>query len=615
MKTIFKIIKTIWKILITSIRVFTSIIIILPLLILLVIVFYQPAIDVPDGAALILAPEGIIVEHQSIMDPFTELAGKILGIPVQIETPLQDILDAIKAAAVDERIKLMVIYPAKIESISLSQLFDIGQAIEQFKASGKKVIAAADSFNQAQYYLASHADEIFMNPMGEVGLHGFGMYRLYMKSLLDKLEIQFHTFTVGTYKSALEPFTRNDMSPAAKEANQQWLDSLWNLFCHDIAKQRGLTVERINNLVNHPDLYLARNGGDSAVTALNAGLIDGLKDRKQVEEYLVGLMGNSDTGSGLREISFYNYMQTIQPSYTKRQEGEAAVAIIIAQGNIVVENGTHGQIEAKSLIGQIRRAKKDNSIKALVLRIDSGGGSAFASEQIRQELANFRNTGKPLIISMASMAASGAYWLSADADLIMASPVTLTGSIGIFGAMPTIDRSLARVGIYSDGTGTTSVAGGASLVRPLAPSLARATQLKVENIYNKFITIVSEGRDMPMLKVEAAAQGRIWEGMKAKELGLIDETGSLADAVERAAELAGMETVTGIYIQTPGGLQALVEGMRQQTSVLLREQNDLSSFISIVAKHGNNGLSFLMGQHDPAGIYAHSLLPPSPVSF
>lgn len=615
MKTIFKIIKTIWKILITSIRVFTSIIIILPLLILLVIVFYQPAIDVPDGAALILAPEGIIVEHQSIMDPFTELADKILGIPVQIETPLQDILDAIKAAAVDERIKLMVIYPAKIESISLSQLFDIGQAIEQFKASGKKVIAAADSFNQAQYYLASHADEIFMNPMGEVGLHGFGMYRLYMKSLLDKLEIQFHTFTVGTYKSALEPFTRNDMSPAAKEANQQWLDSLWNLFCHDIAKQRGLTVERINNLVNHPDLYLARNGGDSAVTALNAGLIDGLKDRKQVEEYLVGLMGNSDTGSGLREISFYNYMQTIQPSYTKRQEGEAAVAIIIAQGNIVVENGTHGQIEAKSLIGQIRRAKKDNSIKALVLRIDSGGGSAFASEQIRQELANFRNTGKPLIISMASMAASGAYWLSADADLIMASPVTLTGSIGIFGAMPTIDRSLARVGIYSDGTGTTSVAGGASLVRPLAPSLARATQLKVENIYNKFITIVSEGRDMPMLKVEAAAQGRIWEGMKAKELGLIDETGSLADAVERAAELAGMETVTGIYIQTPGGLQALVEGMRQQTSVLLREQNDLSSFISIVAKHGNNGLSFLMGQHDPAGIYAHSLLPPSPVSF
>jgi protease-4 len=615
MKTIFKIIKTIWKILITGVRVFANIILIVPLLILLVIVFYRPQVDVPDGAALILAPKGVIVERQSTMDPFTEIADRILGIPVHIETPLQDILDAINAASVDDKIKMLVIYPAEIESIRLNQLLDIGRAIEQFKTSGKKVIAIGDSFNQAQYYLAAHADEIFMNPMGEVELRGFGIYRLYMKSFLDKLNIQFHTFKVGTYKAALEPFTRDDMSPAAKEANQQWLDSLWSLFCHDIASQRNLTIERINNLVNNQDLYLAKNNGDSALMALNSGLVDALKNSKQLEEYLTSIVGKSNT-SGFKKISFYDYMQTIQSSYTERQEGEAAVGIIIAQGDIVTENGTMEQIDGQSISRQIRKAGEDNSIKALVIRINSGGGSAFASEQIRQELLRFRATGKPVVISMASMAASGAYWLSADADLVMASPVTLTGSIGIFGAIPTFENTLAKAGIYSDGTGTTSVAGGASFARPLNPILARATQLKVEHGYHKFLTIISEGRDMDMAEVEVAAQGRIWDGMKAKELGLVDEIGSLSDAVGRAAELADMEIGTGIYLRKPDGLQALLAGMQEeQISVFFKEQGKLPSLISTVDKHGNNGFSFLVGRHDPENIYAHSLLPPSVVNL
>lgn len=594
---------------------FANIILIVPLLILLVIVFYRPPVDVPYGAALILAPEGSIVEQRSVMDPFTEAAGKIFGAPVQVETPLQDILDVINAASVDERIKLLAIYPTKIESISLNQLLDIGNAIEQFKASGKKVIAVGDSFNQAQYYLAAHADEILMNPMGEVRLHGFGMYRLYMKSFLDKLSIQFHTFKVGTYKSALEPFIRDDMSPAAKEANQQWLDSLWSLFCNDIAEQRGLTVERINNLVNNQDLYLKKTGGDGAKMALDTGLVDALKNSQQLEKYLTELVGRNEAGPGFPKISFYDYMRTIQPSYTNLEEGEVAVGIIIAQGDIVTENGTVEQISAESLVRQIQRARKNSSIEALVLRIDSGGGSAFASERIRQELLRFSETGKPLVISMASMAASGAYWLSADADLIMASPVTLTGSIGIFGAIPTFEQTLAKAGIYSDGTGTTSVAGGASFVRPLAPSLARATQLKVENGYHKFLTIISEGREMDMAEVEAAGQGRIWDGIKARELGLIDEIGSLTDAVGRASELAGMKMATGVYITPPGGLQAVVQRMQKQASVFIKKQTSMPDLMSTVHKHGNNGLTFLAGQHDPANIYAHSLLPPSAVTF
>ncbi len=615
MKLILKIIKIIWKTLITGVRVFANLILILPLLILLVIIFFRPPVNVPDGAALILAPEGDIVEQRSVIDPITKAAGRFFGVPVHMETPLQGILDAINAATRDERIKLMVIYPAKIESISLNQLIDIGQAIEQFKASGKKVIAAGDSFNQAQYYLAAHADEIFMNPMGEVGLHGFGMYRLYMKSFLDRLSIQFHTFKAGTYKAALEPFMRDDMSPAAKEANQKWLSSLWNLFCHDIAKQRELTVERINNLINNQDIYLEKTNGDSAAMALNNGLIDGLKTREQLKDHLINLVGRSETGPGLRNISFYDYMQTIQPSYSKRKKDKPAVGIIIAQGDIVSEGGAIGEISAEAIARQIQRIIRDDSIKALVLRIDSGGGSAFASERIRQELLRCRDAGKPVVISMASMAASGAYWLSANADLIMASPVTLTGSIGVFGAIPTIDQTLAKAGIYSDGTGTTSVAGGASLVRPLDPILYRATQLKVENGYHRFLTIISEGRDMPMAKVKAAAEGRIWDGMKAKELGLVDEMGSLSDAVERAAKLADMEFVTGIYIKHPVGLQALVQQMKRQVSVFIHGQTDVAAFISIVNKHGNNGLSFLIKHPDPSNIYAHSLLPPSPVSL
>ncbi len=600
---------------ITGVRVFANIILILPLIIILIIVLHQPTIEVPHGAALILAPRGIIVEQRSVMDPITKAVGQLLGTPTRMETPLQDILDAIHAASTDERIKLLIIVPTKIESISLNQLLDIGQALETFKASGKKVIAAGSSFNQAQYYLAAHADKIFMNPMGEVRLHGFGFYRLYMKSFLEKLGVQLHAFTVGTYKAALEPFLRNDMSPAAKEANQQWLDALWNLFCQQIAAQRGLTIERINNLIENQDIYLKRVNGDSARMALETGLIDGLKNRQQFEDYLIDLVGKNDTGTSFKQISFYHYMQTIQPSYATRQQDEPAVGIIVAQGNIVHGEGGMDEISSRALIRQIQRAKRDDSIKALVLRINSGGGSAFASEQIRQELLLFRNTGKPVVISMASMAASGAYWLAADADLIMASPMTLTGSIGIFGAIPTIEKTLAKAGIYSDGIGTTSIAGGASLMRPLDPSLARAIQLRVENGYHQFLTIISEGREMPMGEVKALAEGRIWDGMKAKELGLVDEIGSLSDAVKRAAELADMELATGVYMISPFGLRALIAQIKNQVSVFIQGQTGMPKLMSTIDKHGNNEFDFIIKRPDPANIYAHSLLSPSAVTL
>lgn len=604
-----------WKALSTGAKVATNLVFLLSVVFLAGLFLFHPQTKVPNGAALVLDLEGDIVEQRSAIDPMARVINKFAGAPVHEETLLQDILDAVNSAADDERIKLLVLSPSGLKNVGLNQLRDIGQAIERFKNSGKIVIAGDDSFSQSQYYLAAFADEIYLNPMGGIDLHGFGVFRLYFKELIDKLNVKLHVFRVGTFKSALEPFLRDNMSPAAKEANRQWLTQLWTTYCRDIGKQRGLPVELINNFINNLDLFLEKAHGDGATMALNIGLIDGLKTHRQLNDYLSSLVGRDDNGSGFKKISFYDYLNTITPSYSDHSADSPAVGIIVAQGNIVNGQGGVGQIGADTLILQLRKARKNKNIKAVVLRIDSGGGSAFASERIRQELLFTQDAGKPVVISMGTLAASGAYWLSADADAILASPVTLTGSIGIFGAVPTFEQSLARAGIFSDGIGTTSLAGGISITRELPSALSRSLQMGVEHGYQQFIGIVAKGRKLPLSRVEEIAEGRVWDGKTAMEIGLVDGTGSLEDAVDRASELAGLDSPTGIYIDFPSTFFSSLQQFGRVAVQKILYSKTLPSPLAVVTRQVRQQFDFILEQPDPKNMYAHSLLSSSTIDF
>ncbi len=600
----------IWKFLTVGAAVISGLFLLAGTAMFLFLFFYSPETKVPEGAALVLAPRGKIVEHKSALDPMTRLINNMAGIPLREELQLQDIIEGIRRAADDDRIKLLVLAPDRLTSASLNQLSDIGGAIETFKESGKAVIAIGDNFSQGQYYLASRADKIYLNPMGAVNLQGFGVFRLYMRDLLDKLSVNFHVFKVGTFKSALEPYIRNDMSPAAKKANQQWLGNLWGQFRNDIAGHRGIPPRAIDNAVNKLADNMRIAGGDTGEMALNNGLVDELKTRHEMRQYLQKLVGSNSKGTSYKQIGFNDYLTTFTSAYAKSvPEEEERVGIIVAQGNIVYGEAAVGQIGSDALSKQIRRARKNKQIKALVLRIDSGGGSAFASELIRQELLLTQQADKPVVISMGSMAASGAYWIAADADKIFASPTTLTGSIGIFGAMPTFEKSLARLGVFNDGTGTTNLAGAGNPTRALPENFSAAMQTGVERGYRRFIDIVAAGRDMEPAAVEKIAEGRVWDGSTALELGLVDELGTLDDAVSAAAKLAGLPTDKGVYLQgAESSAEMILKSLGAAESALSSANAPVIDAAAAILQQLAPPFDFLAAD-DPQHMYSHCLLP------
>ena len=584
-------------------------------ILLIISLFMKPPVTVPDGAALIIAPKGEIVEETTVISPFSRLVNGFAGLPVPEETLLQDVLDAIKAGADDDRIQVLVLSLGKMGHSGLNQLRAIGSGIERFKESGKKVIAVDDQYGQGQYYLASFADEVLLNPMGGVYLRGFGVFRLYVGEFMDRLAVKFHVFKVGSYKSAAEPLVRNNMSAEDREANQLWLDNLWSRFCADIAANRGFEPQFINIVINNLPLYLRRAEGSSSRMALEAKLVDGLKTRPEMDDFMVSLVGRDAKGKTFKQIHFADYLQTVKRSHTAPAKQGDRVGIIVARGNIMYGEDIPGQIGSDSLCRRIRQAREDDRVKALVLRIDSGGGSAFASEQIRQELLLLQQSGKPLVVSMGAMAASGAYWISAGADRIYASPFTLTGSIGIFGVFPTFDETMAKIGITSDGTGTTKLAGAGNPTIPLGPELGEAIQLGVEEGYGRFISIVAEGRDMEPEKVYELAEGRVWDGATARELGLVDELGDLEDAVAAAGMLAGTDDFSTILIRASEPSFRLLRKLGSGSTV----KSELPLFHPFGVPAWLSGLQqqvevFALGG-DPADIYAHSLIPRPAVTF
>jgi len=580
-------------------------------------VLYTPPVQVPMHSALLLALEGDIVEQRSPMDPIARILGRLTDTPIRTEIFLQDILDTIHAAGDDPRIKLLVLNTNGMGNASLDQIRTIGAAIDSFKRTGKKVIAVGDNFNQAQYYLASWADKIYLHPMGAVNIRGFSVFRLYARELIDKLAINFHVFRVGAFKSAAEPLMRDNMSAEEKEDTGLWLGKLWDIYCDDIAKNRKLERQTFVDNINQTVTQLGSVDGDRARLALAAGLVDGLKTHQEIEHLLIQEVGPAPGKGSFNSIGFQKYLDTVTPSYTDSQEKKELIGIITASGNILPGKGAVGQIGADDLVKRIRKARQDARVKAIVLRIATGGGSAFASELIREELAAAKKDGKIVVVSMGAMAASGGYWLAAEADAIVAAPTTLTGSIGIFGAIPTLDKTLAQIGLRSDGIGTTDIAHFGSLARPMSEAEAAAIQLDVERGYRQFVDVVAKGRMMAAAEAEKLAEGRVWDGGTALSLGLVDRLGDLKDAVDEAAKRAKIPAENGYYIElTPDNYLERLKRIERPVEALAARLWPAALIPDSLRRPIAEQLDlFLPGSNDPRGIYSHCLLPLSALSF
>jgi len=500
----------------------------------------------PEKAALLLNISGTVVDQKSAVNPLQALMGE--PTPEQHEVLLRDVIEAINYAAKDPAINSLVMELDSLMYLGISKTQEIARALESFRTSGKSIVAVGDYFTQDQYLLASHADTVIVHPLGGVALEGYSSYRNYFREALEKISVNVHIFRAGDHKSAVEPFIRDDMSPGEKELTSRWLDDLWGQYAKIVETQRKLTPGAVNDYVNNFTERLQSQGGDAAQAALEAGLVDKVLGRSEGNDYLVNLVGASNEDDLYEAVEFERYVAHKRPLSLRALEGDR-VAVITAEGNIVPGEQPPGNIGGDTLAQLIRDTAATDGVKAIVLRINSGGGSMFASEIIRQQVLHAREKGLPVVVSMGAVAASGGYYIAADADEIWATPSTITGSIGVFAAFPTFEDLLQRVGIHTDGVGTTELAGSLRADRPLNPELVAALTSGVEFAYNSFVQIVAEGRQLSIAEVDPLAQGRVWSANDALQKGLVDNVGSLGDAIAAAAVRAQLKDYEVDYVE------------------------------------------------------------------
>ncbi|MFK7955400.1 MAG: signal peptide peptidase SppA [Lysobacterales bacterium] len=504
----------------------------------------SPVMMVRDQTTLVLAPQGVVVEEYS--NDATERALSQLMDEQLPETRMRDLLKAISKAAVDDRISRMLIRTDYLWGVAPSQLQELKSAIGQFKDSGKSVLAYGYGMSQAQYYLAALADEVWLHPEGLILLEGFGVYRNYYKEGLDKLAVDVHLFRVGEYKSAAEPYIRNDMSDYSRESNMYWLDSLWTQYLDEVSAQRDMTPEQLAAHVEGFADDLREVGGRASEAALAAGLVDQLGTEDELRAYLLEDGEYDSELDSFRQLDAELYLQA---NTSFALSGGDQIAVVVAQGAIMGGEQSPGTVGGESTAKLIRRARANNDTKALVLRVDSPGGGVLPSEQIRREIELTRASGIPVVVSMSSVAASGGYWISMSANEIWANPATITGSIGIFGLLTSFPKTLEKVGVYTDGVGTTSMAGALRADRPLQPHVADIIQQIIEDGYERFIGKVAQAREMTPAAVDMIARGRVWSGQQALDRGLVDNLGGLNDAIASAANLAGLSQFETRYVE------------------------------------------------------------------
>ena len=495
---------------------------------------------VPRTAALVIAPQGELVEQLS-GDSVRRAFGEASGGPAP-ETLLRDVTDAITAAKADSRIKLIVLDVEELGPSGLSKLQEIGAVLRDFRASGKRVIAAGDSFSQSQYYLAAQAGEIYLDPMGEVAVTGFAYYRMYFKDAIDKLSVDLNVFRAGTFKSYTDQFSRSDMAPSEREETSVWLESLWNAYTQDVQHARSLPATALKDFIAEQPAALQAVNGDMAKMALQRGLVTALKSRRQVADDLKGLVGEDDNNHSFNSIGMNQYLAAVRAKHVLKSKSDTKVGIIVASGEIFDGRQAPGSIGGESTSNLLREARYDKSVKAVVLRVDSPGGSEFASEKILREVQALRKAGKPVVVSMSTYAASGGYYIAAAANQIFASPTTITGSIGVFSYIPTFQRTLEKIGVKTDGIGTTPLAGDLRIDRALGQVTKQILQASVDHAYAQFLRRVADGRKKSVEEVDKIAQGRVWSGADAQRIGLVDQLGGLKDATVAAAKLAQLGT-------------------------------------------------------------------------
>jgi protease-4 len=505
-------------------------------LVILALIDTADTLIIQPDTALILRPQGTVVEEYS-GTPLDYALEQAAG-SVRSETRLRDLTEAVRRAAEDDRIVRLVIDPAYLWRIGLASLHELEAAVAEFKAAGKPVVALADTLNQQQYYLAALADEVWLNPKGIVWIDGFAAYRNYYAEGLGKLEVEVNLFRAGDYKSAVEPWVRSDMSPEAKENNLFWIGNLWQQYLETISRHRGIPLEDLSAAINEYADRVDAADGDFARFALEIGLVDRLMGRPEAHLALAQQGAPAAGSEGFRQIDYRNYLAVT--GLKKPLASGGKVVVVVAEGEIVRGVQPQGIVGDVTLSEKLRNLVEDTEAKAVVLRIDSPGGDAFAAEKIRSEIQVLRESGKTVVVSMGNVAASGGYWISMGADEIWASPSSITGSIGVYGILPTFGRPLEKLGIRTDGVGTTPLAGKLRLDRPLDPDLRRIFQRAVDRTYEDFIDLVAEARRMSAQDVLDVAEGRVWSGIQAKERGLVDQTGTLQEAIDAAARIAGL---------------------------------------------------------------------------
>ncbi|GIU15063.1 protease [Shewanella sp. c952] len=592
-----------WNIVNGTRKLFLNLIFFGLIIALIVTLSSEETLKVEDGSALVLNLSGTIVDQKRRVDPIEAAMKSGSAKDGSGEILLSDVIDVVNNASSDARISQLVLDLGQLRGTGMSKLQSIGDALNNFKETGKPIVAHANWFGQNQYFLASYADSIYLNPQGSVEIEGLGRYRQYFKSALDKLKIKAHVFRVGTFKSAVEPFIRDDMSDAAKEANLALLNDLWESYSTTVGQNRDIAAKQLSLSAKEYLAELDKADGQSSQMALNLNWVDELKTAEEFRLSMVDAVGKSADGESFKQIDFYDYLSVTASHPLLLADNK--IGIIVAKGKILNGSQPAGEIGGESTSELLRKARFDDSIKAVVLRVDSPGGSAFASEQIRQEVLALKAANKPIVVSMGSYAASGGYWISASADYIYATPTTLTGSIGIFGMVTTFEDSLASIGVHTDGVATSDWA-GFSVTKGMSPEIGAVIQRHIERGYKDFISLVATERDMSLEQVDSIAQGRVWTGRKALELGLVDGIGDLQNAVTHAAELAQIDHFDTEVIQQELSPQELfIQEMFASAAVYIPNSLTQTTMLQRLIGEFSSVAETLQTFDDPNGVYLY----------
>ncbi|WP_159564511.1 signal peptide peptidase SppA [Budvicia diplopodorum] len=561
----------------------------------------------PETGALLVDLSGSIVDTPSSDNKLRQIGQELMGSNRDAqENSLFDIVKQIRYAKGDPKITGIVLSLNNFLGADQPSLRYIGKALKEFRDSGKPVYAVGDSYTQSQYYLASFANKIYLSPQGTVMLQGIATNNLYYKSLLEKLKVTTNIFRVGTFKSAVEPMIRDDMSPEARKADSRWVNALWSNYLTDVAANRNISTVTLYPTMDVLIKQLKDNDGNTASLALKNKLVDELASRPEVEKRLTKDFGWNSENKNFNFTSIYNYQV---PETVKEQAATSEISVIFANGAIVDGPEMPGMVGGDTTAKQLRDARLNNKVKAVVLRVNSPGGSVTASELIRAEVQALKESGKPVVVSMGGLAASGGYWISTPADYIVASPSTLTGSIGIFGVINTIENSLESIGVHTDGVSTSPMA-DATITKALSPEFSQMMQMTIENGYNTFINLVAKSRNQTPEQIDSIAQGRVWIGSDAKNNGLVDELGDFDDALKKAAELAKLDNYEINWVTSEPKLDEILLGQVSVSAQSLLPdaiKAQLPAPFRQVASQLQNQPGFFSNMNDPGHRYIYCL--------